>query len=161
MAHHAANLAVWWVFAAKSYGPVGRKTGGFHIFPEAFDEDLKKGLMPDGVESYARAIRKGGGKRPAHAFCKQKISAPEVSYISCKMKVSEAVSYPYTGPFAEPRMNWLRRTFLPFAVAGMTAGRKGGERAFTASNYERPHCIDAPPYTSNKPVAVQERGLAE
>ena len=63
MAHHAAHLAVWWVFAAKSYGPVGRKTGGFHIFPDAFDEVLKKGLMPDGVESYARAIRKGGGRK--------------------------------------------------------------------------------------------------
>ena len=51
MAHHAANLAVWWVFAAKSYGPAGRKTGGFHIFPDAFDEVLKKDLMSDGEET--------------------------------------------------------------------------------------------------------------
>lgn len=59
MAHLAARLAVWWVFAAKSYEPVGRKTGGFHIFTGAFNEGLKRGLMPDGAESYARTIRKG------------------------------------------------------------------------------------------------------
>ena len=59
MAHHAANLAVWWVFAAKSYGPVGRKTGGFHIFPEAFDEILKSGLILDGEGSHFRDSCKG------------------------------------------------------------------------------------------------------
>ncbi len=31
MAHHAANLVAWWVFALKSYGPVGHKAGGFRI----------------------------------------------------------------------------------------------------------------------------------
>lgn len=65
MAHHAANLAVWWVFAAKSYGPVGRKTGGFHIFPDAFDKVLQKGLLPVGEESHFRDSCKGGGKRLA------------------------------------------------------------------------------------------------